>query len=372
MSSKLKQLTQLFLFWTLGLTLGGYMLFPYLESMGLGLGEMLGFFALSYLVQFCMLLPLKKIAPEKVLVLGMISTAVAYFLLALIGGILGLGLWIVFAGASFVLFWVPFNALWFEHKKWGNAVQGSVYYAIIFTIGIIGPMVAGLLVAETSYSALFYASSIVLILGAILGMGIGERKDIKEKILGWERGLGAVSGFKTLLLLEGIGMIGAQVIVFLITLEYFSEPLGFGLFLGSTTLVAVVISLVFAKISDEKHKRREFILFTSAGFGVSFILAAFAHEVFFWFIAVVLISFFRSVFPPFPMALIADTKKDIQAAMYGRELIFSLGRGLFLVLSMLLYFVFGDLRIPLVLSGIAMLAYPLVFDLYKRKKLGLA
>jgi len=348
------------------------MLFPYLESVGLGLGEMLGFFALSYLVQFCMLLPLKKLAPEKVLVLGMLSTALAYFLLALIGGILGLGLWIVFAGASFVLFWVPFNALWFEHKKWGNAVSGAAYYAIIFTIGIIGPMAAGLLVAETSYSTLFYASSIVLILGAFLGMGIGEKKGIKEKALGYGRGLEAVSGFKTLLLLEGIGMIGAQVVMFLITLEYFSEPLGFGLFLGSTTLVAVVISLVFAKISDEKHKRREFILLTSAGFGAAFILGAFAHEVVFWFIAVVLISFFRSVFPPFPMALIADTKKDIQAAMYGRELVFSFGRGMFLVLCMLLYYALGDLRIPLALSGVAMIAYPVVFDKFKRKKLGLA
>ena len=366
---KLGQLTQTFLFWTLGLTLGGYMLFPYLEAEGFGTLEMLVFFALAYVVPFLMLLPLKKLTAEKSLFWGFASTSVAYFCLGFFGGVLGLFLWIVFAGASFTLFWVPFNGLWFKHKKWGNAVHGATYYGIIFTIGIFGPMVAGFLVAETAYSTLFYLSAAILAIGAIVSRGLG--KGAEERRLNLKQGIDAISGFKTLFLLEGIGMIGCQVILFLITLEYFSEPLEFGLFLGSTTLIAVLLSLIFAKISDSKQRRREFIVVGSAGFGASLLLASFSYDVAWWFVAVVLVGLFRSLFPPFPMALLADKKKDIQAAMYGREILFNFARGTFLALSVLLYYFLGDLRIPLFLTGIAMLAYPAIFELAKRKKIGL-
>ena len=372
MNYSIKELGILLLFWSLGLSLGGYMLFPYLEAEGLGVLEMLVFFAFSSLVPLLMLLPLKKILLSESLFWGFISMAIASLCLGFFGGMVGLSLWVVFSGASFVLFWVPFNGIWFKHGKMARAVHGAAYYGIGLVIGVLAPIGAGLLVAKSEYSTLFYLTGIVFGIGAILSKKLWEKttttgNEIKKVNL--FQGLNAISGFKTLFLLEAIGMHGFYVILLLITLEYFHTPMEFGMFLGVSTLFAVILSLVSAKISDSKKKRSVFIIITSAGLGASLLFASAVEGLIWWFSAVVIASLFRSLFPPFPIALLSDKKEDIVSAMYGRELVFNFSRTFFLILAIGIYFFFGSLRITLFLSGIAMLIYPLVYAHLKKEKL---
>ncbi|MBD3389381.1 MFS transporter [Candidatus Micrarchaeota archaeon] len=363
---KVNSLARVFLLWSLGIALANAMLYPYLLEIGFTTLDILVFFSIAYLVPSLSLLLVGKMNAEKALLWGLGATGVGWALLGVLGGYAGLGAMLLLGGMAFVFFWVPFNALWFEEGKWGNAFQGAVYYGIMVVIGILGPALGGVVVDYLGYVAVF------LLAGAIMVLAGGVSRKVwkgKEVLLGAKKGLEAVSGLKTLFFLEGSTLFGIQVLIFVVTLEYFTKPLEYGVFLTATTLVAVLFSLVFAKISDKQQRRREFLVVSSLGLGLSLGLAAFAIELWVWFAAMVLVGFFRSVFSPFPLAVLLDKKKDLRTAMYGRELIFNTARFTLAVASVGIYLVTGSVRVPLMLTGLCAIAFAIAFEFSKKKKL---
>lgn len=364
---KVNSLVKVFLLWGIGIALANAMLFPYLLEIGFSTLDILVFFSIAYLVPSIFLLFAGKMNAERVLLWGLATTGIGWALLGLFGGYAGLAAMILLGGMAFAFFWAPFNALWFEEGKWGNAFQGAVYYGIMVAIGILGPALGGVVADYLGYAAVFLLAGAIMVLAGGISRGVGRGKEV---LLGAKRGLEAVSGLKTLLFLEGSSLLGVQVLIFVVTLEYFTKPLDYGFFLTATTLVAVLLSLVFAKISDERQRRREFLLLSSLGLGLSLAFASIAIELWMWFAAMVLVGFFRSVFSPFPIAVLLDKKKDLRAAMYGRELVLNSARFLVAVASVGLYLATGSVRIPLLLTGLCAIAFAMVFEFSKKKKLG--
>ncbi len=363
---KINSLVRVFLLWSLGIALGSAMLYPYLLGIGFSTLDILVFFSISYLVPSIFLLFTGKMNAERVLLWGLLATGLGYLLLGIFGGYTGLAALIVLGGMAFAFFWTPFNALWFEEGKWGNAFQGAVYYGIMVVIGILGPVLGGIIVDYFGYLAVFALAGIVMGIAGLVSRKLGKGKEV---LLGAKKGLEAVSGFKSLLFFEASAMFGFQVLTFVVTLEYFTKPLDYGIFITVTALIAVLLSLLFAKLSDEQKRRREFLVLSSIGLGVSLVLAAFAFELWLWFAAMVVVGFFKGVFSPFPLALLLDKKKDLRAAMYGRELVFNSSRFIAAVVSVGLYLLTGSVRIPLIFTGLCAIAFAIVFEFSKRRKL---
>lgn len=363
---KINSLVRIFLMWSLGIALGSSMLYPYLLGIGFSTLDILIFFSIAYFVPSIFLLFTGKMNAERILLWGLLATGLGYLLLGIFGGYIGLAALLVLGGMSFAFFWAPFNALWFEEGKWGNAFQGAVYYGILVVIGILGPVLGGVVVDYFGYLAVFVLAGIVIGIAGFVSRKLGKGRGV---LLGARKGLEAISGFKTLLFFEASAIFGFQVLTFVVTLEYFTKPLDYGIFLTATALIAVVLSLLFAKISDEKKRRREFLVLSSLGLGVSLVLAAFAFELWLWFAAMVVVGFFKGVFSPFPIALLLDKKKDLRSAMYGRELIFNSSRFITAVVSVGLYLLTGSVRIPMMFTGLCAIAFALVFEFSKKKKL---
>ncbi len=363
---KINHLVKVFLLWSVGTAIGGSMLYPFLVGEGFSTLAILVFFSIYYLVPSVFLFFSGKMNAERTLLWGLAATGLGYLLLGVLGGHAGLAAFIVLGAAAFAFFWAPFNALWFEEGKWGNAFQGAVYYGVMVVIGILGPVLGGAVAGYSGYLSVFVLAGLVL---AVAGLASGKLGEGKEVLLGARRGLEAVSGFKTLMFFEASAMFGFQVLTCVITLEYFSKPLDYGVFLTATALIAVVLSLLFAKASDEKQRRREYLILSSLGLGIALVAAAFAYDLWAWFAAMVVVGFFKGVFPPFPLALLLDKKKDLRTVMYGRELVFNSSRFVMAVASVGLYLLAGSVRAALILTGLCAIAFAIVFEFSKKKKL---
>ncbi len=365
---KTNSLIWVFLFWSLGTALGSSMLYPYLLETGLSVLELLVFFAIAFFVPSAFFLFTGKINTERIMPWGILATGLGYALLGIFGGYAGLAAILVLGGACFAFFWPQMNALWFEGRAKGNAFQSAIYYGILVTIGILGPVMGGLVVDCFGYPAVFVLAGAILGIAGVFSGKLGKGKDLKVSV---KNALDAVSGFKTLLFLESYAMFGFLVLIFIITLEYFSDPLEYGAFLAATAFIAILLSLIFSKISDENKQRRMFIVLSSLGLGISLAFAAFASELWAWFAVMVTVGFFKGVFSPFPLAILLDKKKDLRAVMYGRELVFNSGRIVAAVISIGLYLLTGSVRSPLLVTGLCAIAFAVVFEFSKKKKLNI-
>jgi hypothetical protein len=356
-----------YLLYCTALTLGGSLLLLYFQDEGFSVAGMLLIMLGNYLGPLIALLFLKNAGTGKAIALGAAGQAVAYLALGILGGVAGAAAYVLLAIPVFLFFWVPFNTLWFRGKKTGHAFHGAIYYAIPIMVGIIGPSVAGAIAGWAGFPALFAVNAAVLFIGASLA---SKNKNGEVLRFSFRKGMEELSGLKTLLFLEGFSWFGSSAVAGIITLEYFSEPAGLGAFITTTTLIAVALSLVFARISDRKKRMRGFIVFSSAGFGAAMVAAAACIGAVEWFWAFVGIVFFRTVFSPFPIALISEKKKNTASAMYGREIMLNAGRAFAGIVAISVYLATGELRVPLAFMGAGMLLYAAVFEFSKKNKLG--
>jgi predicted MFS family arabinose efflux permease len=363
-------LFRIFFFWIAASTLGTAIIYLYLQQEGLDTSRIL-LYGLVYFLAPSLILLLGTRGGFGALRWGILSQAAAFVALAALGGLGGALASAIIGAAAFSLFWAPFNALWFTHKSGGNAGSGALFFSVVAIAGIFGPAAAGLVAEGWGFPALFAAAAIVLLPAlALAWKKTGDfRGSLGRAHIGPSEGLSELRGFRTLVFMEGFGGAGLMVLIPIITLEYFSDPLGLGMFFSAAGLLSILLSFLFARISDEKMERRKFLLFTSAGFGAGMVLCAAAYEPLFWFAGVVMAIFFKNVFFPFSTAILVDTKRKMSDIMYGRELVLNLGRVLGVLLAIGVYLFCGDLRLPLLLCGLSLFAYGAIFEFLKKKTL---
>ncbi|MFH1521301.1 MAG: MFS transporter [Candidatus Micrarchaeota archaeon] len=361
------RLTIIFVLWNIGLALAGSVLFPAFVDMGFTIENMLLFGTLCFLFPLILLLFFRDYTSKIAMPLGILSVALAYSALVLIGGFTGVILLYVIGAFSFFLFWVPFNAFWFDLKNKKTAGHGTIYNAIMTIISLAMPAFSGFIAQQFGFDLVFTITIMILVFAAIVAIKLAPEKKVS---INFSKSLRVLNGFRTLFFLEGIHHIAAVFILVIITIQYFPKPAEFGLFMSLATILSVFSAFFLSKLSDATGHRNKFIFFSALGIAFSTVFAAFADNLVMWFIAVSLVNFFRVIFFPFPLALMLDKKKNSLELMYSREIFLNLGRSFGGIVSLILYLFTGNLTLPLLFTGLSMFAYAGIFEFIKSKKIG--
>ncbi|MEM4272585.1 MAG: hypothetical protein QXH30_03255 [Candidatus Bilamarchaeaceae archaeon] len=355
--------------WNAGLGIGGSLLFFYLAALGYSVVQMLTLLFIMYLVPTLMLIIPRHVETETSLAVGAVSQGLAYAAFAYFGGsAFGLIVLSVVGSLCFLFFWTPFNSMWFALEGRGKAGQGAVAIGIPVILGVALPFITGLVAEQMGYSAVYWIAAAVLFLCAWLAYKMIPSRRFTYPL---RESLNEFKNFRTLSFLEGLAGTATYTLMGIITIKYFSDPVGFGAFGSLAMVLAVAATMLFAKISDQKQKRREFVIIFALGLGISSVLAAFVQDIYLWFVVTVLVNFFRIIFFPFPLAVMLDVKKDVPRAVYAREIMLNLGRSFGFLLAIALYMGYGNLQVPLAVIGLSPIAYAGVYELVKRKEIEL-
>ncbi|MFH1785224.1 MAG: MFS transporter [Candidatus Micrarchaeota archaeon] len=361
-------LTLMFILWNVGMAFSLSFIFPYLFTVGFSVQEMLFFAFLNYAFPLIFLIILRNYDSAISMPLGMFFVALAYFLFVFLGGVAGVIALFAIGALSFFLFWVPFNHFWFSMKK-QNAAHSTIYAAIIIVVGLIMPALSGAIAQEFGFAAIFLSSAIILLFASLISLKLAPKKKVS---LNLAVSLKELDGFKTLFFIEGVHHIAPFVLITIISIYYFPRPVDFGIFMSLAMVLSVVSSFIFAKSSDRSGNRRNFIILFAIILGISTVFASFASDILFWFIAVSFVNFARVLFFPFPLSLMLDKRQITPGIMYSREIMLNLGRSFSAIFSLGLYLLTLDLRIPLLVTGLSMFLYVLIFEFMKNKKINCA
>ena len=353
--------------WNAGLGLGMALLFFYFRELGFSVVEMLEITFLFYLVPTILLVIPRHVETKTSLALGAIMQGIAYAFFAVFGGsILGIAALAAMGAFCFLFFWTPFNSMWFALEGKGKAGQGATAIAVPVVLGIFLPLFAGLIAEGMGYPAVYWAASLVLFACAGVAYKMVPSRRFSYPL---RESLEEFKNFRTLSFLEGMAGTAAYTIMGIITVYYFTAPVEFGAFSSLAMIFAVAATLIFAKISDQKQRRREFVLIFALGLGASALFASIVQGIYWWFAALVLVNFFRIIFFPFPLAVMLDVKKDVPKAVYAREIMLNLGRSFGFLLAIVLYTAYGNLQVPLAVIGLSPIAYAGIYELVKRKEI---
>lgn len=353
--------------WNAGLSIGGALLFFYLASLGYSVVQMLTLLFLMYFVPTLMLVIPRHVETRSSLAFGAVSQGLAYAAFAYFGGsVFGLIVLSVVGSLCFLFFWTPFNSMWFALEGRGKAGQGAVAIGVPVILGVVLPFITGLVAEQAGYPAVYWIAALIMFACAGFAYKMIPSQRFSYPL---RESLEKFKNFRTLSFLEGLAGTATYTLMGIITIKYFTDPVGFGAFSSIAMVLAVAATMLFAKISDQKQKRREFVIIFALGLGISSICAAFVGDIYLWFAATVLVNFFRIIFFPFPLAVMLDVKKDVPKAVYAREIMLNLGRAFGFLLAIALYSAYGDLQVPLAIIGFSPIAYAGVYELVKRKEI---
>jgi hypothetical protein len=356
--------------WNAGLGMGGALLYFYLDSLGFSVLQMLELLFLFYFIPFLLLVIPRHVETKTALALGAVSQGLAYAAFAYFGGTtLGLVALAVVGALCFLFFWTPFNSMWFALEGKGKAGQGAIAIAIPVIMGVFLPLIAGIVAEWMGYSAVYWVAAAIMFVCAALVYRMVPSKRFSYPLL---ESIREFKNFRTLSFLEGMAGTAAYSIMGIMTVYYFTTPVEFGAYSSLAMVLAVAATLLFAKISDQKQRRREFVIVFALGLGVSAVFASLVQDIYWWFAALVLVNTFRIIFFPFPLAVMLDVKKDVAKAVYAREIMLNLGRSFGFLLAIALYVAYGNLQVPLAVIGLSPIAYAGVYEFMKRKKIDCA
>ncbi|HSB47868.1 MAG TPA: MFS transporter [Candidatus Bilamarchaeum sp.] len=267
-------------------------------------------------------------------------------------------------GMTNVLFWLPFNVLYYEYRKENNAQLGALYYSLGPVLSLLLPTAAGLLAGTMGFQSLYIlAASLFVLTLAAAALFVEDRKYQCDFV----GALRSISGLKSILFLEGFAaMIIVSVTLEVMLLGFITTPAEFGGFISLATIFSVVAAIAAAKLSDKAKERRRFLLPTVFAFALSSVFAALAGDIVVFFFAFGLINFFSRVFFPLPLALAVDNSKSLPDVMAGREVMLNAGRLAGGLLGYVLFVLF-DIRTVLLFQGLTLLLYVPIFENRKRK-----
>ncbi|MCI0504097.1 MFS transporter [Candidatus Micrarchaeota archaeon] len=350
--------------WTIGGALAGSLFEVYFYSIGMPLQEIYLADAFWFVAALLMVPVFRRFRARDFMLAGICMAAVSVSLLYTFQGEWTAAAFRLLLGTTHVLFWAPFNILFYEFRKDNHATLGAIYYSVGPVISLVTPAFAGILAATLGFQTLYLLAIASFAMAfAAAALLVGNR----EYRYDFDSAMKSITGLRSLIFMEGFG---AAVIVSVslptMLLLYVSRPEEFGIFTSLVTIFAVVATLITAKLSDRLKKRRSFLLPVAACFGVSAIFAGFAPTLSLFFVGFGLVNFFSRIFFPLPLALAVDNSKSLANTMVGREYMLNLGR-LSGTLFGFLIIAYSDIRTALIIQGAILLIYVPLFERKKKK-----
>ncbi|KKQ28132.1 MAG: hypothetical protein US42_C0002G0087 [Candidatus Magasanikbacteria bacterium GW2011_GWC2_37_14] len=155
-----------------------------------------------------------------------------------------------------ILFFVPFNVLFFkEGNKSKNLQHITFYWAIMIIGGIVGPLVGGYLLASVNLIYFVLVSFLILLFVVCLVKYLPVEIYLVEK----KKLFSTLKGFRTITILDGALHKVNTITIVILSLQFITNAFSFGKFLSLVSLVALVFSWQTAKISDRLNQRMFFL-----------------------------------------------------------------------------------------------------------------
>jgi MFS family permease len=336
----------------------------YFSTLGLNMAQIVFSSIGIYLIPIMIIPLISKIDTRKFIPIGFATFGLAAIVLYFFQSFYAPFLARAFIGLGIIFFWIPFNTLFYEFNNKNAAFLGSIYYAISPILSLFLPAFSGLVVVQSGYNFLFLSSFVFFLGSFLLVPRLIERKELR---FDFTSGLKSITGLRTLFFIEGFAINSiTSLTLSTMILIYAHEPIEFGAILSGVTIFSIVASFVTAKLSDRSGERRVFVIASAFGFLISAIFTALSNSTGAFFLGFGLIGFFRAIILPLPLALAADSSKNLPQMIMAREVFLNLGRIVVVVLGYLII-TYSDIRALLIVQTIVAAFYIPIFELKKRK-----
>ncbi len=303
----------------------------YFFGLGLPIEHIILSSTLLFLPPIILMFLIRRIDPRKWIIASTLLVMVSAILLLLVKDPFLLFAVRFLIGISFFFFWIPFNILYYEKRENNHAYLGSIYYGTMLLLSLFIPGIAGYIAMNSGFDVLFMISALVLSFNIFLTYRL-VRKDALD--FDPMEAINEVKPLSVLLFLEGFSIHAILQTLAVMILIYFTDPLGFGLFLSGVTVFSIIASLVLSRLSDRMNDRKSFLMLSGSGFFLAAVATFFANDAAVFFLAYGGINFFRSLLSPIPFALVVDRTSNLVNSMVAREFYLNAGR----VVSLLLGF----------------------------------
>jgi MFS family permease len=252
-------LTLVIAFFTLSSAVTGIFLPNYYLEIGLSINQITLLMGVVFITLAIVPVLTLKFMPnsfEKLLVVGVILSALFYAMLIYVKDPLLLGLSL---GLSYATFWPAFNLLLFRFSdvKRRGLIVSMLYVAVPTIAGIIGPLIGGVVISFMAFNSLFVLSIIFLFFAFLFSL--------KIKYLPAEGGLTIPRShllllFAFVIVMQGFGDVGF--IAYPMFLHQLTGNfLNMGIITSVLSAIFAVVSLAAGKISKVEKHRITFTMF---------------------------------------------------------------------------------------------------------------
>jgi len=359
-----RKLILVYSFWFLSLMLSASLFEVYFFNLGMPLQDIYLVNCFWFLISLIAIPFLKGLRTRDFMLIGIAFAICAASVLILFPVVESAYAFRLLISGIYLFFWIPFNILYYEHRKGNNATIGALYFSVAPLISLVAPAAAGFIATSLGFPALFSLAIASFMLTAILVYLFVENKTYSYDI---RASIKAMSGLKSLIFIEGFAMTVLLWTTLPITLlTFIDRPLGYGLMMSLLTIFTVIAAIFTGRMSDRFKRRREFILPTVLLLALSAIFASQATDLALFFVGFAMINFFSGVFFPLPFALLLDNTSSLVDMMIGREMILNIGRICGTIFG-LMVFILTDIQTVILMQAIIILLYIPVFENRKKK-----
>lgn len=234
-------------------------------------------------------------------------------------------LWIysAFVGLTFIIFWIPFEIVFFEkHDPSSHGMRSAWYFLAMTFPGVIVPAAAGFVADSFGHTPLFVASAVLMVVPLILSFGLPARQ------LPYRLGesLRAVKGVKALLFFDGLFFSVPLGVVGLSLLNFTKTASGFGTIASLVAVGSLLASMAASKMSDKKLDRAFFIYPVSVVAAVLLVAVGATTSIIAFTILLIIYNSLRTVIQPIVNALPMDLCADHARLYVARQWLISIGR----------------------------------------------
>ena len=353
----------IFVAWSASQFFAGGLFEVYFFNMGVPIEEIYLANALWFLASIPLVQLARKMDAKKFMVWGSLISIISIIILIFPFEHAAVFFRLVY-GLHIVLFWVPFNILFYEYSNKNNAFMGSIYFSIGPFVSLLLPAASGILAGVFGFASLFIVAMISYAVTIALTLLFAPERKFQYDMRG---AIKAISGLKALVFIEGFSTTTIMSMTLpIMVLSYLTQPVEVGWFLSFVTIFSVIASIVLSRISDKNHNRRIFLIISAAGIGIGSLFTGFSTDLIGFFFGFGMVKFFMALFSPVVLALIVDNSKSLVDSMAGREIMLNIGRitgGIFGWVVLL----YSDLGTVLIIQGATAFLYIAALEMQKGK-----
>lgn len=259
-------------------------------------------------------------------------------------------------GLGVIMFFAPYNILYFKNIQRGNLEHITIYWAIGIIVGLVAPLVGSFVLAKFSLWIFISCAALILLSAAYLTRFVEREKysyTTKEVLT-------HIRGLRTLSIIDGSLHKTSLIVVTVFSLQYITTELNFGRFLSIAALAGIIVALPMARISDQWQKRTVFIWplsIISAGVVFSFI---FVKSFLGFFALALLLKALLSLVEPIRGNVMLDKKENNKPITWiSRELYLNVGR-LIMMGAIVMFIYFGSYTAIYSFIALQMIMYPVI------------